>query len=61
MPSAARAVRGRTDRSERAARPIPPVTDPAVVARLQFMAPVPEDRRQEYLELWQEVKTSFGQ
>ncbi len=35
--------------------------DPAVVARLQFMAPIPEDRRQEYLELWQEVKTSFGQ
>jgi spermidine/putrescine transport system substrate-binding protein len=35
--------------------------DPAVVSRLQFMAPVPEDRRQEYLELWQEVKTSFGQ
>ncbi len=35
--------------------------DPAVVERLQFMAPIPEDRRQAYLELWQEVKTSFGQ
>lgn len=35
--------------------------DPAVVARLQFMAPIEEDRRQQYLELWQEVKTSFGQ
>jgi len=35
--------------------------DPAVVARLQFMAPIPEERRQQYLELWQEVKTSFGQ
>jgi len=35
--------------------------DPAVVERLQFMAPIPEDRRQSYLELWQEVKTSFGQ
>lgn len=35
--------------------------DQAVVARLQFMAPISEERRQQYLELWQEVKISFGQ
>lgn len=35
--------------------------DPAVVSRLQFMAPLTEEERQAYLDLWQEVKTSFGQ
>ncbi len=30
--------------------------DPEVVARVQFMAPVPEEKRQEYLALWQELK-----
>jgi len=33
------------------------LSDPAVVKRLQFMAPIPDDRRQQWLELWQEVKT----
>jgi spermidine/putrescine transport system substrate-binding protein len=35
--------------------------DPAVVERLQFMAPIPEERRQEYLDLWQETKTYFAE
>ncbi len=35
--------------------------DPAVAERLQFMAPIPEDRRQAYLELWQETKTYFAE
>lgn len=35
--------------------------DPAVGARLQFMAPIPDERRQEYLELWQETKTYFAE
>lgn len=35
--------------------------DPAVGERLQFMAPIPEERRQAYLELWQETKTYFAE
>jgi spermidine/putrescine transport system substrate-binding protein len=31
--------------------------DPAVAKRLQFQAPIPDDRKQEWLDLWQEVKT----
>jgi len=34
--------------------------DPAVGARLQFMAPMSDEQRQSWLDLWQEVKTSFG-
>ncbi len=32
--------------------------DPEVVARVQFMAPVPDETRQVYLELWQELKAA---
>jgi len=32
--------------------------DPAVVARVQFMAPLSDDTRKAYLELWQDVKTA---
>ncbi|MGI9372622.1 MAG: ABC transporter substrate-binding protein [Hyphomicrobiales bacterium] len=32
--------------------------DPEVVARVQFMAPLSEDKRKEYLELWQELKAT---
>jgi spermidine/putrescine transport system substrate-binding protein len=35
--------------------------DPSVVERLQFMAPIPEERRQQYLDLWQETKTYFAE
>jgi spermidine/putrescine transport system substrate-binding protein len=35
--------------------------DPAVVERLQFMAPLSDAKRNEYLELWQEVKTYFAE
>ena len=35
--------------------------DPAVVERLQFMAPMSDDTRNQYLELWQEVKTYFAE
>ena len=31
--------------------------NPETVARVQFMAPVPDDKRKQYLELWQELKT----
>ncbi len=30
--------------------------DPEVVARVQFMKPVPDDKRKVYLEMWQELK-----
>ena len=33
--------------------------DPEKVARVQFMAPVSEEKRQTYLELWQKVKTGI--
>ncbi len=32
--------------------------DPEVVARVQFMQPVPEETRKTYLELWQELKAN---
>lgn len=32
--------------------------DPAVVARIQFMQPLSDDLRKQYLELWQDVKTA---
>jgi spermidine/putrescine transport system substrate-binding protein len=35
--------------------------DPAVVERLQFMAPLSDAQRNSYLELWQEVKTYFAE
>ncbi len=34
--------------------------DPGVAKRLQFQAPIPEDRKQEWLDLWQEVKTKIA-
>jgi spermidine/putrescine transport system substrate-binding protein len=33
------------------------LSDPAVVARVQFMRPISEETRKIYLELWQDVKT----
>jgi spermidine/putrescine transport system substrate-binding protein len=35
--------------------------DPAVVERLQWMAPLTDDQLQANQELWDEVKTSFVQ
>ncbi len=35
--------------------------DAAVGERLQFMAPISDERRQEFLELWQETKTYFAE
>lgn len=35
--------------------------DPEVVKRLQFMAPMSDEQRAKYQELWDEVKTSFAQ
>ncbi len=35
--------------------------DPEVAKRLQFQAPIPEERKQEWLDLWQEVKTNIAQ
>lgn len=35
--------------------------DPAVVERLQYMAPLPDERRQEFLEIWEETKAYFTQ
>jgi len=35
--------------------------DPAVTGRLTFMAPIPDQRRNRYLELWQEVKAAIVQ
>ena len=32
--------------------------DPAVVARVQFMKPLPDETRNAYTELWQDVKTA---
>ena len=32
--------------------------DPAVVGRVQFMQPLPDETRKAYLELWQDVKTA---
>ena len=32
--------------------------DPDVVARVQFMQPVPDDKRKVYLEMWQELKAN---
>ena len=37
------------------------LSDPAVIKRLTFMAPVSDDTRKKYDELWNEVKTSFAQ
>ncbi len=34
--------------------------DPEVAARLQFQAPIPDERKQEWLDLWQEVKTKIA-
>lgn len=34
--------------------------DPAVTGRLVFMAPIPDERRNAYLELWQEVKAELA-
>jgi spermidine/putrescine transport system substrate-binding protein len=34
------------------------LSDPAVVARVQFMQPLSDDTRKAYLELWQDVKTA---
>ncbi|MFO1350522.1 MAG: extracellular solute-binding protein [Gammaproteobacteria bacterium] len=36
------------------------MSDPKVAERLQFMAPLSDDKRNQYLELWQEVKTDFA-
>lgn len=33
-------------------------SDPAVVARVHFMKPLPDETRKAYTELWQDVKTS---
>ena len=35
--------------------------NPEVAKRLQFQAPIPDDRKQEWLDLWQEVKTKIAQ
>ena len=35
--------------------------DAAVVDRLKFMAPLSDDQRNQYLELWQETKTYFAE
>ena len=35
--------------------------DAAVVERLKFMAPLSDERRNQYLELWQETKTYFAE
>ena len=35
--------------------------DPDTVARLHFMAPLSDDTRQQFLEVWEEVKTQFTQ
>ena len=32
--------------------------DPEVVKRIQFQAPITDAQREEYLELWQEVKVN---
>jgi spermidine/putrescine transport system substrate-binding protein len=37
------------------------LNDPEVQKRLQFMAPMTDEQRQEYSELWEEVKTYFSQ
>lgn len=34
--------------------------DPTVFEKLRFMAPIDDARRQEYLDLWQEVKTQLA-
>jgi spermidine/putrescine transport system substrate-binding protein len=34
------------------------LSDPAVVARVQFMKPLTEETRKKYLELWQDVKAA---
>lgn len=34
--------------------------DPKATANLQFMAPLPDDRREAFLELWQETKTYYA-
>ena len=31
------------------------------VSRLHFMAPLSDERREEFLEIWEEVKTQFTQ
>ena len=33
------------------------LSDPAVVARVQFMQPLSDEKRKQYLELWQDLKT----
>ena len=35
--------------------------DPETVSRLHFMAPLSEEKRQEFLEIWEEVKTQLAQ
>ncbi|MGH7185592.1 MAG: ABC transporter substrate-binding protein [Pseudomonadota bacterium] len=34
--------------------------NPEVAKRLQFQAPIPDERKQEWLDLWQEVKTKIA-
>ena len=34
---------------------------PDVMSRVKFMQPIPEEKRQEFQELWSEVKTDFAQ
>ena len=34
--------------------------DPKATANLQFMAPLPDDRREAFLELWEETKTYYA-
>ena len=35
--------------------------DPKATANLQFMAPLPDDRREAFLELWEETKTYYAE
>ena len=35
--------------------------NPEIAKRLHFQAPIPDDRKQEWLDLWQEVKTDIAQ
>ena len=35
--------------------------DPETVKRLHFMAPLDDQKRQHFLEIWEEVKTQLAQ
>ncbi|MBX6324130.1 MAG: extracellular solute-binding protein [Rhodospirillaceae bacterium] len=37
------------------------MADPEMIKRLQFMAPLPDERRKAFSDLWEEVKTYFTQ